>query len=88
MAKLKVTRELAAKMLFGDEPIIIVGAMFDPAYRTLVLEISGPGVPDVEEVIAEISEEHSEAHFEGESRPRRLKRRRVIFKPLEVPEPA
>ncbi len=61
MAKLKVSQELLAQVLFGDVDVDITGARMIRDTRgfqgqVLELEVSGPSVPNVEDVVAEIQQ--------------------------------
>lgn len=54
MAKLCVAPELLLQLLFPDQlGLVLHGASFD-SRAMVVLDLSGPGVPDVPEVIAEV----------------------------------
>jgi hypothetical protein len=61
MAKIRVTGEFVAEMLFGFSPHIvdITDARFDFARREFEFDISGIDVPDVEEVRGEFTVQHN-----------------------------
>jgi hypothetical protein len=62
MAKLRVDLGLIAEKLFPGEAIQIDGASFDFDAEQLVLRISGPNVPQVEEITCEVTR-HPEFTF-------------------------
>jgi len=64
MAKLRVSAEVLLQVLFPDRDLLMLrGAQFDLARGVLILELTGHGVPDVEEIIAEISIERRTTRF-------------------------
>lgn len=52
MAKIRVAARFLAPALFPGAEVEIVGASFDPVGDCVLLEVSGPGVPDAEMVRA------------------------------------
>lgn len=63
MAKLRISAEIIREFLLCREPIDIRGATFDAQRDVLVLEISGPGVPDCIEVDAVLSLQRAKIRF-------------------------
>lgn len=71
-----MTAELVSDRIFGgtQSPVEIKNAMFDPDRGVLVLDISGPDVPECAEVTAQITLQQNRV---GE----RL--HTIVFKPVE-----
>lgn len=64
MAKLQVAPEALLQALFPDRDYLTISAVhFDLGRGVVVLELSGLGVPDVEEVVAEITIERRSTRF-------------------------
>lgn len=64
MAKLIVSQELLLQALFPDQHWLeLLGASYEWRTRTLTLELQGPTVPDVPEVIALITVKSHETTF-------------------------
>ena len=56
MAKIEVGTQLIEETLFRNAGITVVGVgKFNPTARTIEFFISGPNIPDVERVTAEIT---------------------------------
>lgn len=64
MATLQVSAEALLQALFPDRDCLTINAVnFDQRRGVVVLELSGLGVPDVEEVVAEITIERRVTRF-------------------------
>lgn len=64
MARLRVSAEFLLQALFPDRDLLTLhDAKFDAARGILVLELTGHGVPNVEEIVAEISIERRTTRF-------------------------
>lgn len=63
MAKVSVSMEMLAEIVFGfvDNPVDVVGVEVDEDRRTVRFDITGPDVPDAEEVRAVIETRQNRA---------------------------
>lgn len=68
MAKVKVAADLIVDAMFEGGMVTIMGCSFDPFQQTVTFDIQGGDVPDVDEVVAEVT----------------VARRTVTFKPRET----
>lgn len=56
MAKLRIPSEVLLQALFPDQvALALQGALYDRQDDVVTLELSGPNVPDVPEVVAEVT---------------------------------
>ena len=63
MAKLRISPELLVEAVFAGAKIEICGASFDSQRQLLLLDITGPEVPDAAEVEAICSVERFSVKF-------------------------
>ncbi len=64
MAKLRVSDEALLQVLFPDQSgLTLTGVQFDPQRCELVLDLSGPSIPEVDEVVAIITKQSRTTSF-------------------------
>lgn len=56
MAELRIAPEMLLSLLFPDQDSVTLhGARFDPVRRLVIMDITGPTVPEVGEVVATVT---------------------------------
>ncbi len=64
MAKLRVDAEVLLRALFPDRDLLTLRSIqFEPQHGIVVLDLTGHGVPDTDEIVAEIAIERRSTRF-------------------------